>query len=177
MVYHFQDLTTEQKAQRRDLLDWYGLVAQLSVLAPLLAPQLYFFAMWTKKRWENANELETPSSPYAKARGEGTNKDTLSFMRRIQNGVSRVVWWSGDSVDVLGYHLGAKGDVMFAACWACWLLFLCFPQTGEGKSVLLYCIVRLLREKGKEGKEKSQYASLTLRIHESYLILILNLVP
>ncbi|KAI6903193.1 hypothetical protein D0869_13584 [Hortaea werneckii] len=131
MGYYFQDLTTEQKAQRRDLLDWYGLVAQLSVLAPLLALQLYFFAIWTKKRWENANELETPSSPYAKARGEGTSRDTLSFMRRIQSGFSRFVWWSGDSVDVLGYHLGAKGDVLFAACWACWLLFLCFPQTGE----------------------------------------------
>ncbi|KAI7308602.1 hypothetical protein KC315_g13286 [Hortaea werneckii] len=131
MGYYFQDLTTEQKAQRRDLLDWYGLVAQLSVLAPLLALQLYFFAIWTKKRWENANELETPSSPYAKARGEGTSKDTLSSMRRIQSGFSRFVWWSGDSVDVLGYHLGAKGDVLLAACWACWLLFLCFPQTGE----------------------------------------------
>ncbi|KAI7545704.1 hypothetical protein KC331_g6055 [Hortaea werneckii] len=131
MGYHFQDLTTEQKAQRRDLLDWYGLIAQLSVLVPLLALQLYFFAIWTKERWENVNELETPSSPYAKARGEGTSKDTLSFMRRIQSGFSRFVWWSGDSVDVLGYHLGAKGDVLFAACWACWLLFLCFPQTGE----------------------------------------------
>ncbi|KAI7218738.1 hypothetical protein KC333_g3416 [Hortaea werneckii] len=131
MGYHFQDLTTEQKAQRRDLLDWYGLIAQLSVLVPLLALQLYFFAIWTKKRWENANELETPSSPYAKARGESSSWNTLSFMRRIQSGFSRFVWWSGDSVDVLGYHLGAKCDVMFAACWACWLLFLCFPQTGE----------------------------------------------
>ncbi|RMX74871.1 hypothetical protein D0869_12164 [Hortaea werneckii] len=134
MGYHFQDLTTEQKAQRRELLDWYGLVAQLSVLAPLLALQLYFFAAWTKKRWENANELETPSSPYAKARREDDSSgrgDAVSFTRRIQSGFSRFVWWSGDSVDVLGYHLGAKGDVMFAACWACWLLFLCFPQTGE----------------------------------------------
>ncbi|KAI7152245.1 hypothetical protein KC349_g9059 [Hortaea werneckii] len=133
MGFHFQDLTSEQKAQRRELLDWYGLVAQLSVLAPLLALQLYFFAIWTKKRWENANELETPSSPYAKARGEGVSSrgDALSFKRRIQSGFSGFVWWSGDSVDVLGYHLGAKGDVMFAACWACWLLILCFPQTGE----------------------------------------------
>ncbi|RMY89223.1 hypothetical protein D0862_10256 [Hortaea werneckii] len=129
MGYHFQDLTPEQKAQRRDLLDWYGLVAQTSILIPLLFIQLYFLAIWTKKRWENANELEMPSSPYAKARGEGVS--SLSFTRRIQSGFSRFVWWSGDSVDVLGYHLGAKGDVLFAACWACWLLFLCFPQTGE----------------------------------------------
>lgn len=163
MGYHFQDLTTEQKAQRRDLLDWYGLIAQLSVLVPLLALQLYFFAIWTKERWENVNELETPSSPYAKARGEGTSKDTLSFMRRIQSGFSRFVWWSGDSVDVLGYHLGAKGDVLFAACWACWLLFLCFPQTGEGKSVLLYFIVHFLREKRKKKRK------ITIRFsHASY---------
>lgn len=150
MGYHFQDLTPEQKAQRRDLLDWYGLVAQTSILIPLLFIQLYFLAIWTKKRWENANELEMPSSPYAKARGEGVS--SLSFTRRIQSGFSRFVWWSGDSVDVLGYHLGAKGDVLFAACWACWLLFLCFPQTGEGKLVLFSFIVLFLRE--SEGGKK-----------------------
>ncbi|RMZ00081.1 hypothetical protein D0860_08118 [Hortaea werneckii] len=131
MGYYFQDLTSEQKTQRRDLLDWYGLLAQTSVLIPLLALQLYFFVIWMKKRWENANELETPSSPYAKAQGEDANKNTLSFTRRVESAFSRFVWWSGDSVDVWGYHLGAKGDVSIAACWACWLLFLCFPQTGE----------------------------------------------
>ncbi|KAI6802878.1 hypothetical protein KC361_g1042 [Hortaea werneckii] len=134
MGYHFQDLTSEQKAQRRDLLDWYGLIAQTSVLIPLLALQLYFFAVWIKKRWENANELETPSSPYAKARGEGSSgngRDGLSFTRGVESAFSRFAWWSGDSVDLSGYHLGAKGDVLIAACWASWLLFLCFPQTGE----------------------------------------------
>ena len=135
MGYHFQDLTSEQKTQRRDLLDWYGLFAQISVLVPLLALQLYFFVIWMKKRWENANELETPSSPYAKAREENISRNTLSFRRRVGSAISRFVWWSGDSVDVRGYHLGAKGDVFIAACWATWLLFLCFPQTGEGKSV------------------------------------------
>ncbi|KAI6855933.1 hypothetical protein KC338_g8675 [Hortaea werneckii] len=131
MGYHFQDLTSEQKTKRRDLLDWYGLLAQTSVLVPLLALQLYFFVIWAKRRWGNANELETPSSPYAKARGEATSRNTLSFTRRAESAFSRFVWWSGDSVDVWGYHLGAKGDVLIAACWACWLLFLCFPQTGE----------------------------------------------
>ncbi|KAI7081744.1 hypothetical protein KC356_g8932 [Hortaea werneckii] len=134
MGYHFQDLSSEQKAQRRDLLDWYGLIAQTSVLIPLLALQLYFFAGWIKKRWENANELETPSSPYAKARGEGSSSNGrggLSFTRRVESAFSRFVWWNGDSVDVWDYHLGANGDVLIAACWASWLLFLCFPQTGE----------------------------------------------
>lgn len=161
MGYHFQDLTSEQKAQRRDLLDWYGLIAQLSILAPLLALQLYFFAVWTKKRWENANELETPSSPYAKARGDGGSggRNALSFMRRIQSGFSRFVWWCGDSVDVLGYHLGAKGDVLIAACWACWLLFLCFPQTGEGKSILLNFIVPFFHEERKRCKKDDKLLS------------------
>lgn len=136
MGYHFQDLTSEQKTKRRDLLDWYGLLAQTSVLVPLLALQLYFFVIWAKRRWGNANELETPSSPYAKARGEATSRNTLSFTRRAESAFSRFVWWSGDSVDVWGNHLGAKGDVLIAACWATWLLFLCFLQTGEGKSVL-----------------------------------------
>ncbi|KAI7461428.1 hypothetical protein KC357_g8726 [Hortaea werneckii] len=134
MGYHFQDLTSEQKAQRRDHLDWYGLIAQTSVLIPLLALQLYFFAVWMRKRWENAHELETPSSPYAKARGEGSSgngRDGLSFTRRVESAFSRFAWWSDDSVDLCGYQLGAKGDVLIAACWASWLLFLCFPQTGE----------------------------------------------
>ncbi|KAI7344777.1 hypothetical protein KC320_g8667 [Hortaea werneckii] len=131
MGYHFQDLTSEQKTKRRDLLDWYGLLAQTSVLVPLLALQLYFFVIWAKRRWGNANELETPSSPYAKARGEATSRNTLSFTRRAESAFSRFVWWSGDSVDVWGNHLGAKGDVLIAACWATWLLFLCFLQTGE----------------------------------------------
>lgn len=152
MGYHFQDLTSEQKAQRRDHLDWYGLIAQTSVLIPLLALQLYFFAVWMRKRWENAHELETPSSPYAKARGEGSSgngRDGLSFTRRVESAFSRFAWWSDDSVDLCGYQLGAKGDVLIAACWASWLLFLCFPQTGEGKSVLFLISFCLNKRKSK----------------------------
>ncbi|KAK5105803.1 hypothetical protein LTR62_002145 [Meristemomyces frigidus] len=53
--YHFLDLTQEEKDRRRTLLDTYGSRAQLSVLAPLLALQIYFLVSWLSIRWRSRN--------------------------------------------------------------------------------------------------------------------------
>ena len=130
MGYRFLDLTEEQKHERRELLDWYGFFAQVSALAPIAALQCYYMATWLSHRLQNQNDLEAPSSPYAKEARTG-GKGTVARLRRSY---SNFLWWCGDSVDVYGYHFGAKGDVLGAALWAAWLVFLCFPQTGEGRS-------------------------------------------
>lgn len=130
MGYHFLDLSKEEKHERRHLLDWYGLTAQASILAPLLTLQLYFLAVWIDRRWRNRNEFDAPSSPPAKREQRGGKSGLL---RTAKNASRQILWWNSDPVDVLGCHLGSKGDVLGAAIWTVWLLFLCFPQTGEGK--------------------------------------------
>ena len=62
-MYHFVTLDEEQKIQRRELLDFYGLAAQLSVLVPLVAIAIgNVFQKFLGK-----STPDPPSSPRAKA--------------------------------------------------------------------------------------------------------------
>jgi hypothetical protein len=127
-MYRFVDLTSEQKHQRRERLDWYGLFAQFSVLVPLLAIQIIFLASWIRQklaRSEGGFE-QTPSSPYAKHIRSEQRFNTKKFMRNLK-------WWCADPVCLAGFSLGTKGELLGAGTWTAWLLLLSFLQTGDGK--------------------------------------------
>lgn len=122
--YAFVDLSDAEKADRRELLDWYGGFAQISVLVPLLIVQLGFLVRWLRARARNANQIETPSSPRVKE-ARGSVGDWEGRGRRLR-------WWLDAPVVLGGEVLGSRGEVLGAAAWAMWLVVLCFAYTGRG---------------------------------------------
>lgn len=127
-MYHFVDLDHEQKVQRRERLDFYGGLAQISVVVPILVVQCYLLATWIQRIRQKQQDIQTPSSPYVKqARvGHGFNVSGLTANWRM------FTWWCGDAVEIADVYLGTKGEVIGAAGWMLWLLVLCFVQTGDG---------------------------------------------
>lgn len=140
--YHFLDLTSDQKHQRRQLLDYYGSLARASILVPLLVIQLFFIAAWIHRKWQS-DFLDPPSSPYAKEKRHGRKVSSRNLKTTFQS----LVWWCGDPIRVFDCHLGTKGEVLGAAIWAVWLLSLCLTQTGEGKLTALSLLVHLLTDR------------------------------
>jgi hypothetical protein len=131
--YGFPDLTKEQKHHRRQLLDWYGGFAQVSVFVPLLILQIYFLATWISRKWRERDGARPPSSPYMKELSAHGNTGT--GLKALRIWWRRWMWWFGDELQVLGWRLGTKGEVLGAVVWTAWLLALCFVQTGDGKAV------------------------------------------
>ena len=131
--YHFIDLTGAQKQERRELLDRYATLAQVSVLAPLLVIQCYFFLSWLSRRGQDA---KPPASPWRKGErlGHRIGIASMGLMWR------RFGWWCGEPVEMGSgaFYLGLRGEVLAAAGWLAWLLSLCFLQTGKGESTLRY---------------------------------------
>ncbi|KAK0364333.1 hypothetical protein LTR02_008585 [Friedmanniomyces endolithicus] len=126
--YHFLDLTTEQRLQRRKALDYYGNIAQVSVLVPLLLLQCYFVIAWLHTRWRNQSDRDVPSSPRIK--GERSFRKTTSA-KRITATWRRLQWWCSGPCNILGTHLGTNGELVAAGLWTSWLLLLCSLQTGD----------------------------------------------
>ncbi|WPG98432.1 Hypothetical protein R9X50_00122200 [Acrodontium crateriforme] len=122
--YHFVSLTDEQQIDRRHALDWYAVVGQLSVLTPLFLCQCFFFARWIIRRWRKAAQHQPPSSPIVKHAKLGRFARFEAQLRKIQ-------WWAGGEIRLLGGRLGTKGEVVGAVVWFCWLVVLCFMQTGD----------------------------------------------
>jgi hypothetical protein len=122
--YHLLDLSSEQKHQRRVLLDRYGVYAQLSTLLPVLAYQLYRLARWVNvaRRRQEAAYDAVPSSPRLK---HAKLKRTDNLLKRWRS----IVWWL-DAEVVEGW--GTRGHCITGGLWGAWLLFLCMHRTGEG---------------------------------------------
>lgn len=130
-MWHFIDLTDEQKLERRHLLDLYGSVAQLSVLVPLLSLQLWFLACRVQqKRRVGGGGEDIPSSPYRKRDRVG---GVRVYLRGVKTVWRRVSWWSGDRVGLLGFE-ASKGEMVAAGAWTSWLLLLCMLDTKGGQS-------------------------------------------
>jgi len=126
--YHFVDLNDGQKLQRRQLLERYGVIAQVSVVLPLLVFQARLLSFWISRNISHSAGVDSPSSPYLKS----AQKQTRSSVRSLKVSFRRWQWWAGESVNLFGNHLGTRGEVLGAAVWFAWLLLLCFLQTGDG---------------------------------------------
>lgn len=122
--YHILDLSTEQKHLRRELLDRYGVYAQLSALVPILAFQLYRLWVWvySERQRSRAAYSKVPSSPVGK------------YVRQSRSGAAMKRWrslvWVLKGEVAEGW--GSRGHWIAAGTWTIWLLFLCVHQTGDG---------------------------------------------
>lgn len=124
--YHIVKLSPEEKSQRRELLDQYGLYSQLSVLIPISFFWLYRLGQWIYHRTTQRDGYSAVTRA-----AESRTSSSGNFVRRWRS----ILWWLGDEV-APGW--GAREHWIFGAAWALWLLALCIHQTGTGK---LYSVV------------------------------------
>jgi len=123
-LYHFVNLTSEQKHERRHLLDLYASIAQISVIAVIAIIQLYYLLSWISNRFRKEDtEGSPPSSPYIKARSGST-----TALAKAKHFLNQVKWWSGQEI-YPGF--GTKGKWMLGAVWTLWLLFCSMHRTGD----------------------------------------------
>ena len=128
-MYKFINLDQAGTDDRRRLLDYYGQLAQISVILPLLCTQVYFLALWANGILGRQSALDPPSSPRRKEATVGNRTSNSTTVR-----LARVFWWCGEPVSLLGYEYGTRGELVCAVLWTAWLLALCFLQTGDGAS-------------------------------------------
>ncbi|KAL6709410.1 hypothetical protein ACN47E_001817 [Coniothyrium glycines] len=121
--YYFETLDDKQKHQRREYLDWYGFVAQWSVLIIFVLFQISFFISWLVK---SGLKYDQPKSPSFNKRPEGR----LRWLRAVQSGFHRLMWGLRKDI-VPGWNWGTRGEWIGASIWTVWLLFLCIAQTGK----------------------------------------------
>lgn len=128
-MWHFLDLSQDQKLERRRLLDLYGSLAQVSALIPLAILQIYFFIGWLQRRWARRNGGDDiPSSPQLKKqRSDGLT----GSVARSKETWRKVSWWMGDSIDIWGSRV-TEGEIVAGVVWTAWLLFLSCVQTQGG---------------------------------------------
>lgn len=124
--YDFVSLDEAQRAQRRDLLDYYGLTAQLSAFAVLFSFQVYFTLCWLFRGRLRAEEESVPRSPHEKS-FKGADGELI---RRVRCFWRVACWWATEPVSP-GW--GTKGQWAIAVGWTAWLMFLCVHRTSNGK--------------------------------------------
>lgn len=121
-MWHFVDLTQDQKHERRILLDRYGAIAQASVLVPLILLQLYFALCWLDERLKRRHDFDSKA-----------NRDRSNVLSQAITTIRQWAWWAGEPVEILGYHVSSRGELIAANTWTAWLILLCVVQTGDGK--------------------------------------------
>jgi predicted nucleic acid-binding Zn ribbon protein len=122
--YSFETLNKDQKHQRREYLNWYGFVAQWSVI---LIFALFQVAFVISRLVKSGLKYETPKSPsFTKRPGGGKG-----WLRRWQSGCTRIMWWMAKDV-IRGWNWGTRGEWIGATVWTVWLLYLCIAHTGNG---------------------------------------------
>nr|POE88100.1 ferric reductase transmembrane component 4 [Quercus suber] len=125
MVYHFVDLDNDEKVARRHALDWYGFLAQISIIPPLVLVQVYFFITWVGRKWRRSTlNADSPSSPHLK-------QIRLQQVQQWRARVAGWMWWSSEGVLVGGDRLGSRAEVLCAVIWCMWLVSLSFIETGD----------------------------------------------
>jgi hypothetical protein len=123
--YYFETLTEEQKHQRREYLDWYGFVAQWSVLVVFALFQLSFFV---SRMMDSGLKHERPKSPSFTKGSVGK----LGWLRKVRSLSTKIKWWMSKDV-ARRQDWGTRGEWVGATVWTGWLLYLCVAQTGNGK--------------------------------------------
>lgn len=131
-MYRFADLTHEQKLMRRELLDYYAVVAQASVLIPLLVISSLRLYKILHARLQNGTASQIPSSPYVKA-AKSHYKYSYAGIKDVWQ---RFQWNCGDSLRLWRFDVGTKGEILAAVVFTAWLLVLTFVQTGDGRILL-----------------------------------------
>ena len=123
--YYFETLDEKQQHQRREYLDWYGFVAQWSVLVIFALFQISFFMSWLVK---NGLKYDRPKSPSFTKGPDGR----LGWLRGLQRTCQKWIWWMRKDA-VPGWNWGTRGQWIGATMWAVWLLYLSIANTGQGE--------------------------------------------
>lgn len=121
-MYRFPDPNDKHTLNRRDLLDWYGFIAHVSILVPLAV--IYCVTAISQLRQKRL------ATKYGQITTAGSQSS--STWRR------KFVWWCGTPFEIAGWHLGTRGALLGAVIWTVWLLVLTFLQTDDGTSVYEY---------------------------------------
>ncbi|KAF1832200.1 hypothetical protein BDW02DRAFT_571266 [Decorospora gaudefroyi] len=121
--YYFETLTKEQKHQRREFLDWYGFVAQSSVLVIFALFQISFAISWLIK---SGLKYDQPKSPSFTKRPDGKS----GWLRGMQSGCNKMIWWMQKDV-IRDWNWGTRGEWIGASVWTIWLFYLSIAHTGN----------------------------------------------
>ena len=127
-LYSFVKLDAQQSSRRRQLLDRYGQIAQLSALVPLLVISVSYLSRFIIRR-------------YARFLLGSSNKEhqspRVSTFRRSTAGSWKLRWrrfcWALDDELMDGWDgWGTRREWAIACLWALWLLLLVVKDTGDG---------------------------------------------
>lgn len=131
--YQFLDLTSDEKAQRRELLDQYAFFAQVSVLVPLLACATARLCVWLVAR-TGFLDVEYSALSQLPESGGASGQPKLGRNRRrtISQRWRQAQWWLDEE---LASGWGLRGRWIVAIVWTLWLLGLCALETENGKQL------------------------------------------
>ena len=128
LFYAFVSLNAEQLGKRRQLLDRYGQIAQLSALVPLLLIYFTYLLRSVSSKYRIpflGNPQKEHQSPRVSTFRESTAGSWRTKWRRLN--------WAFDDEVLNGWDgWGTKREWAIAGLWALWLLVLVFRDTGDG---------------------------------------------
>ena len=126
--YSFVSPNAQQLERRRQLLDRYGQIAQLSALVPLLVIYISFFLRFFLNRYA--------ISFFGSGR-KAHQSPRVSTFRASTVGSWKVKWrrlnWALDDEVLQGWGgWGTRREWVVAGVWALWLLVLVVKDTADG---------------------------------------------
>jgi hypothetical protein len=133
-MYHFVDLSDQEKLNRREQLDWYGWVAHISTLLPLLTVQIYMLISRYARSRRTTSKSVRRSAPTERSKWMTGPWDCLERFQMYALRALRIIeWYSDEDIWYAGIHLGTWGCLAFSALWTLWLVTLCVLETGQGR--------------------------------------------
>lgn len=128
LYYSFISLDDQQLKRRRELLDRYGQIAQLSALVPLLVIYISFFSRYIISKYLSRlfhTAQKAHQSPRVPTFPQSTAGSLKASWRRFN--------WALDDEVLKGWDgWGTKRQWVIAGLWALWLLLLVVSDTGNG---------------------------------------------
>jgi hypothetical protein len=122
-------LDDSQRQHRRQLLDYYATVAQISFLAVLVAIRIYFALSWLENKLLSGGKDARPGSPYVKHKRLVVS---TSWSVRARRYWQRCRWWLGEPI-LMGW--GTMGEWLAGGFWMAWLLHLSYSHTAPGNAL------------------------------------------
>ena len=134
--YSFVSPDPQQLERRRQLLDRYGQIAQLSALVPLLVIYISFFLR---------SFLNKYAIPFFGSGQKAHQSPRVSTFRASTPGSWKVKWrrlnWALDDEVLRGWDgWGTRREWAIAGVWVLWLLVLVFRDTTNGAYSSLYLL-------------------------------------
>jgi hypothetical protein len=124
LLWHFVSLDDAQSARRRQLLDSYGQIAQISALIPLLALPITSGLRLAFRRAKAFTRI---------AKKEHQSPQVSKFPNHFKSPLN--AWWSRLQWaldEQIVEEWGTRREWLIAGLWTVWLLVLAMKDTGDG---------------------------------------------